>query len=305
MGRRSIKTLLSQGAAGGAWGCFLMICGLILAFPNANNFLWAFVLPICVVCGVGIGAGAGAAIWALEGGVERNWRILSRLAVSILFTIPFFVLLSYGQESHDRALLSAAASVFGLSILLFTSSNIRPWRLIARGTAEPLRLKILFSRGPIRISRTIEELGHSLLAGLPLRASSLFALMVSLLLGANTLSFFWRDQWSYQSLQDLNEVLAATAYFGATVGVSFAARSKWVVLAMAAAINAPWAAWVLPDRQSIDTFLPTILVFFFFALWLLFVLGIVFSPVKKGELQVEYGHTEIRFGKQQWVKESQ
>lgn len=307
MGRRSIKTLLSQGAAGGVCGTFLLLCVMVLSYPNVYNYLPAVVLPFYLLVGAAIGTTAGAAIWALEGGVERNWRILSRVAISTLFKLPLFVLLSYIQKFDSKTLFyrSTAVVLFGLSILLLTSSNIRPWRLIALGTAEPLRLKMLFNRGPIRISRTIEELKDSFLTGLPLRAASLFALMASVLLAIASLSFFWWDQGSYQNIADLTNSLTAIAYFGATVGVSFAARSKLLVLVMAAVVNVPWAVWMLPDGPNPHSFLATILVLFFLGLWLVFVTGIVISPVKKGELQVEYGHTEIRFGKQQWVKESQ
>ncbi|HET6892515.1 MAG TPA: hypothetical protein VFH31_15535, partial [Pyrinomonadaceae bacterium] len=230
----------------------------------------------------------------------------SRVAISTLFKVPLFLLLSSAQKFEQRTLFYryAAVILFGLSILLFTSSNIRPWRLIARGTIEPLRLKVLFSRDSIRISRTTEELRHSFMAGLPLRTASLLGLMVSVLLAIVSLSFFWWDLWTYQGVQDVNERLVMVAYFGVTVGVSFGVRRKWLVLVMAAIVNVPWAVWMLPSGPSNDSAGATILVFCFFYLWLLFVTGIFLSQPKKGELQVEYGHNEIRFGKQQWVKES-
>ena len=307
MERRSIRTLLSQGAAGGACGTFFLLCVMVLSYPSFYNFLPAVLFPFYLVVGAAIGTIAGAVIWTLESGVERNWRILSRAAISTICKLPVFVLLSNIQKFDEKTLIYRyiAAIVFGLAILLFTSSNIRPWRMIARGIPAPLRLKILFSGGPIRISRTIEELKEAVLTGLPLRAAGLFALLVSVLLVIGSSSFFWWDLWSNQTLQDLSDRLTLVAYFSATVGVSFAVRNKWIVLALAAAVNAPWFVWMLPHGPNSDAAGATILVSLFFYLWLLFVTGIFASSVKKGELQVEYGHIEIRFGKQQWVRESQ
>ena len=307
MKSRSGKTLLSQGAAGGACGAFLLLCVMVLSYPGAYNYLPAVILPFYLLLGAGIGTAAGVLIWVLESGVERNWRILSRVAVSTLFNLPVFFLLSYGQKFEQKTVSYryTAAVVFGLTILLFTSSNIRFWRMIARGATGPSRLKILFRRGPIRISREIEELRDAVLTGLPLRAFSLFALMVSALLAIGSFSFFWWGQWSYQSMQDLTDRLGLIAYFGATVGVSFAARGKWLVLIMAAVVNVPWFVWMLPNGPTSDAAGATLVVSLFFYLWLLFVTGIFVTSVKTGELQVEYGHTEIRFGKPQWVRESQ
>ena len=308
MERRSIRTLLSQGAAGGACGTFLLLCVTVLSYPGTYNYLPAVFLPFYLLLGAGIGTAAGLLIWTLERGFERNWRILWRVAVSTLFKLPVFFLLSYAQKFEQKTVFYryTAAILFGLAILFLTSSSIRPWRMIARGTSEPSRLKILFNKGPIRISRTIEELREAILTGLPLRAFSLVALMISVLLAIGSVSFFWWGQWSYQTMQDLSDRLVLVAYFGTTVGVSFAARSKWFVLVMAAAINVSWTFWMLPHgAQTPGAAGATIVVSLFFYLWLLFVTGIFVTSVKKGELQVESGHTEIRFGKQQWVRESQ
>lgn len=307
MKSRSVKTLLSQGAAGGVCGAFFLSCVMVLSYPSVYNYLPAVILPFYLVLGAGIGTAAGVLIWVLESGLERNWRLFSRAAISTIFKLPVFVLLSYIQKFDQKTLVYRyiAAIVFGLSILLFTSSNIRFWRMIARGTSERLKLKILFSRGPIRISRTIEEIRDAVLTGLPLRAFSLFALMVSVLLCIGTFSFFWWQRSSYQTMADLTERLVLVAYFGATAGVSFVARSKWSALVSAAVVNISWAAWMLPNGPHSDAPGATIVVFLFSYLWLLYLTGIFVSSVKKGDLQVEYGHIEIRFGIPQWVRESQ
>ena len=291
MQARSIQTLLSQGAAGGVCGTFLLLCVTVLAYPRVDNYIQAAGLPFYLALGAGVGAAAGAVMWTLEAGVGRNWSILSRVAVSTLFKVPLFVFLSSAQKFEQRTLFYryTAVILFGLSILLFTSSSVRPWRLIARGTFEPLQLKILFSRDSIRISRTTEELRHSFLAGLPLRAASLLGLMISVLLAIVNFSFFWWDLWTYELMQDVNDRLMLVAYFGATVVVSFAVRNKWLVLLMMVLVNVPWVPWMLPNGPSHDAAGATIVVFVFCYSWLLFATGLFCSPAKKGQLRVEYG----------------
>ncbi|HKY26713.1 MAG TPA: hypothetical protein VJM12_02070 [Pyrinomonadaceae bacterium] len=307
MERRSIRTLLSQGAAGGACATFLCTLFLIaVAYPD-EGLVWILVFPVSLAFGMVAGAAAGFAIWISQKVINRNLRVPSRILISTLFTLGLCVLfiLSLGTigaaAENSFGLRFVFHILFGTPIGMLAGSTVRPWRLIARGINGGSTTRVLFRRGPIRISQPIRELGFT---GLPLRAASLFALMVSWLLVTCVLNSVWRGSASLNNLEVLTEFLLATAYFGLTVAVSFTERRKWGVLIIAVLLNVPWAIWMLKTDQPEPNAFALLLVSIFIISWLLFVTGMIVFP-EKGSVQVELGHTEIRFGKQQWVRESQ
>src|SRR5262245_56007078 len=170
-----------------------MLWVLILSTPNVYNFLYLALLPFYLFVGTLNGFVAGSIIWLSKKLLRRNSTIL-RIEIGTFFSVILFIgwsLILIEEPTIQRPLIYRFASVAacGLSIGLLTGSNIRPWRLIARGRTVAPRLKVLFSRDSIRISRTIEELRFSFLTGVPLRVASLVGLMVSLLLVACALSF--------------------------------------------------------------------------------------------------------------------
>lgn len=308
MGRRSLKTLLSQSAAGGALGCFLMLCGKVVWHPSGYNFFVVLFFPIYLFYGALVGISAGTVIWVLQKLCKISLRLLFRVVIAVLFTtLVLAVLFGEGISIDQQSLIWFIPGIsLGLPIGMLTGSNVRPWRLIACGTAAPPKLKVLFSKGPIRISRTTEELGGSFLMGLPLRVASLVGLMVSLLLVACALSFLLWDDWWDGNPTKLIEPLFATAYFVATFCVSSTIRRKSLLLTAALLLNLPLFVWMVESQgRSTDINYVINIAGVFIGFWLLFVLGAVALPKNKGQLQVEYGHAEIRFGKQQWVKESQ
>ena len=254
------------------------------------------------------GAAAGFTIWIAQKVIDRNLRVLWRLIIATLFTEALSVLLiifvlgtleaeaenSFGQRFVFHIL-------FATPIGMLAGSRVRPWRLLARGVNGGSMTRVLFRRGPIRITQPVTELGFT---GLPLRAASLLALMISWLLVACSLTWLWWGWASLNTLEDLTEYGLVTAYFGLTVAVSFTERRKWDVLIIAVLLNVPWATWMLKTDQPEPNAFALLLVSIFVICWLLFVAGMIIFP-QKGSLQVEYGRTEIRFGKPQWVRESQ
>lgn len=306
MERRALRTLLSQGAAGGAVGTFLSTFIAIIYFTE-YGFEIVLLFPFSLLVGMVMGTATGFVIWISQKVINQNLKVPSRIVISILFTIflsvLFTVLLSatlQARAENPSGYRFLYHILFATPIGMLAGSRVRPWRLIARGINGGSMTRVLFKRGPIRISQTIKELG---LTGLPLRVASLLALMVSCLLAAFYFSLLWWERASFKTFVDLTESLLATAYFGLTCAVSFTERRKLDVLIISA-LNVPWAIWMLktdtPDPNPFALLLVTI----FIICWLLFMTGMIGFP-EKGSLQVEYGRTEIRFGKQQWVKETQ
>lgn len=317
MERRSIQTLLSQGAAGGGCGAFLINLFLVALYSNEYDFILVILFPIGLVISVATGAAAGFVIWISEKIIKRNLRVPSRIVVSFLSVLVLSLLqriLLFGSLEAEPGIpvgyLFVSHVVFAIPIGMLAASRVRPWRLISRGFDARPRRKVLFRKDSIRISRTIQELKFSFLTGLPLRVTSLLGLMLSLLATASFLSFFfvnWRaEDWELVShlVDDFIQCVFITVYFAATVLVSFTPLHPWRVLGMAFVLHVPLVAWIINNfgfepLNNVWTFFTSV----FIGLWLLFITGL-FIPTNQGPLQVEHGHTEIRFGKQQWVKES-
>lgn len=312
LGRPSVLTFLSQGAAGGALGNYILAYVMGFFFPD---FVLVLFLPFYLVWGALIGTATGFVIWLLVRLVKRKFTVLVRLVISSLFTILFFViigeLLGLDAEIQDSALYRLSAQfAFPVPIGLLVGSRVQLWSVIARGAATLPKLQVLFNREPIRITRTIGALRFSYLMGLPLRAVSLFGLMASLLTTACFLFLFMEDLSDSETRNVIDELgeafivcLVVTLYFAMSVYVSFNPGQKWAALGVAVFLHAPLTVWIItiPVSSFFHNFL-VVLAAAFSGVWLLFLMGL-FLPARKGPLQVEYGHTEIRFGKPLWVKE--
>jgi hypothetical protein len=299
-----LLTMFSQGAAGGATAAFafMLVIGLLLG--EGADFPLVVFFAAYLLFGALVGLIISLFLWIAGKILRRRLGIMLRilLAISFLSLVPILPSLIDVSGAEWSLFLGSFffGSIFGVPVGILVGSNIRPFRTITYGfTPRRTTAKVLFHSGPIRISRLGEVSKFSLLAGLPLRATSFLALMVSLL----GLPFFLRDWERSANFEDEIGAVIATVYFGLTVCVSFATRSKLIALAMTVGVNALLGAWILHLKlPSMDTDILRATAIAFICFWLLFVGGLLFDKPQGGDLRVEYDPREIRFSQRQLAK---
>jgi len=308
--RKGASTYLSQGAAGGACAAFVYL-GVITAFSTSRDGYWlAMYFPfLAFLCGF-FGTLAGLFIWFAAEILGRKPGILTRVTIAtiIISLVPLlFSLMIVAQNMPLEVLVGPL--VFGLAIGIpvgiFTGTRIRPGHLIAYGIqAQPTAEEVVFSGGPIRISQQIDQMKFAFLSGLMLRFVSLLGLMTSLIALGWAIPHLYRYLPDIYNAPEFTVPIITTCYFFATVYISYATLPKWLVLTLSVSVNALLSTWIdfTVDIQA-NYYFVVIAGSISIGIWLLFVIGRMWLE-KKGPPLVEYGHTEIRFGKAQWVKEA-
>lgn len=299
-----LLTMCSQGAAGGATAAFAFMLVVELLLANGADFPLVVFFAAYLLFAALVGLIISLFLWIAGKILRRRLGIILRilLAVSFLSLFPILPALFDPTGAEWSLVLGSLffGSIVGVPVGILPGSNIRPFRIIAYGfTPRRTATKVLFHSGPIRISRLGEVSRFSLLTGLPLRATSLLALMVSVL----WLPFFLRDWERSANFEDEMGAVIATVYFGLTVCISFATRSKLIALAMTVGVNALLGAWILDLKlPGMDTDILRGIAIVFICFWLLFVGGLLFDKPQGGELQVEYDPGESRFAKRQLAR---
>src|SRR5438477_12634867 len=87
MEQKSVGILISQAAAGGALGNFLLTFGVILFTPNLYNFLLFGYFPIILALGAAVGIIAGIVIWFSQVMLKRSLGFLVRSTLAIISII--------------------------------------------------------------------------------------------------------------------------------------------------------------------------------------------------------------------------
>jgi len=279
MEKKSLVTLISQGAAGGAISYFLLALELILSEPNFYNYMLFRLLPTMLAIGSVIGMLAGTLIWFAQMLLKRTPGFLMRSALILVsgFIVGTAGWLVFKQEAYESITWTQYVvdiCLFVLPVGVLTGSRIKPLGLIVFGPSAGFPGK--------HYAQWL-----SLPAASLLRLAGAFGFMESLLVLAYWASSYVVAEWMgidrpiLFRRDDLTLIAVAVLYFAATVYASYAGPPR-VLLVVLALTNGPLILWAFRDiRNSRYDFL-TISAFIFIGLWIVLLADRVFSSKTLG-----------------------
>jgi hypothetical protein len=273
--RKTIWTYLSQGAAGGMVGCFLMSAVSAVFYPAGYySFLYLVVLPLQLAFGAILGSIIGGFVWLPAKLLKRRPGFVARSAIVLGITSLLNVAVSYwisestGEPGRQWSLLLIGlVCALALPMVLLTGSRIRPGHLLFLGA------------GP-RSKRHNFGSWLAFPAGALLRVASILALSESVLVLVICISEL-RSEWFRPIVREhLPEVVLAVVYFATSAYFSIRTPTKFVLLPAAVLLNIP-LAFLLVNQQHSDTPYSAYLVYSFagfIGLWAVYALGRLIAP---------------------------
>lgn len=279
---RRIARFLYRAGIGGALGGYVLLVGLVLdeviEHPPGHFFIPLLVIlafPFYMLAGFALAVVTSALTLFLEDLIEEKMTLLARAIVMSVFSV--IVLLgvkSIGEQLEwvvvKQMLLPGLALGFPAGLL--ATANMHPGKRLIYGSRDPVGIRDL-EANPI-------FLPIGMIAGMALRLVGVIGLMVSIL----ALPVFWTKSEIHERL-----VMAyAIYYFAATAFVSLFIRSRGVVVAAAAFLNALLLVLAMYWEPSggVESPLPMAL-FVLATLWLMFI-GTWARPVRRGQLKASY-----------------
>src|SRR6185295_4412257 len=207
--RKTILTYLSQGAAGGMIGSFLVAVFIVALHPAGYySFLYLVVLPAQLAFGAIWGSITGGFAWLLAKLLKRRPGFAARSAIVFGITSLLSVAVSYwtsestGEPDQQWSLLLVIGLVCALDlpIVLMTGSRIRPGHLIFLGAG-------------LRNKRNNVGSWLAFPVGALLRVASIFALFESVLVLVICISELGSEWLGPFVREHMPEVVLAVIYF--------------------------------------------------------------------------------------------
>ena len=274
--RKTILTYLSQGAAGGMIGFFLVAVFIVALHPAGYySFLYLVVLPAQLAFGAIWGSITGGFAWLLAKLLKRRPGFAARSAIVFGITSLLSVAVSYwtsestGEPDQQWSLLLVIGLVCALDlpIVLMTGSRIRPGHLIFLGAG-------------LRNKRNNVGSWLAFPVGALLRVASIFALFESVLVLVILISELSSEWFGPMVREHLPEVALAVVYFAASTYLSIRTPSKFVLLPAALLLNVPLAFLIVSPQQSGSSYSEYLVYFFaaFIGLWAIYTLGRLIAP---------------------------
>jgi hypothetical protein len=262
-----------QAATGCILGLYVWLLVATFYSTNGYKFVFVFVLLYIVPAGAVLGPAIGGVIWLLAWRFRSDLPLLVRIAVAVAVGIVAFsaLSLSFGQFSEEVFVSLVGPSLaVGIPIGMLVGSGLEPLRIIAFGLIGRHT-----SQGDKRAKLAIPS---RLIAGTPLRLFSLFGLSISLFVLIYNLS---RDTYYDVPLSTL-----FTAYFLASVFISFSCQRTWIVRSGGLLLTLPLLFLIQKYlRSGVDDAKVTITAsVLFLLLWIPFLIGYRI-PTRRASLQ--------------------
>ncbi|MEP6819873.1 MAG: hypothetical protein ABJA18_10090 [bacterium] len=267
--KRTILTLLSQGAVGGMFGYFLVIVLSTALYPNNYSFIYFIVLPVFLAFGAFCGAVTGLFVWLPSVRLKRKIGFIPRTLITAGAMSLLSIALSYRmpEEQVSTWWLACFVCAMYLPIVLMTGSGIRPGRVLVFGSSRCSPRRSL--RGWLAIPPAVL-----------LRVASIFGLLESSLVLAVWISARM-SRWSSASpLEGLPAILLAITYFLTSTYLSLRTPRKIVLLPLAIGLNMP-VAFLMVTENQLDTLASDFLAYSYFGficLWMVYTVGCLIAP---------------------------
>jgi len=270
--QKRIWTFLSQGAAGGAIGYFLMLLCCLGIQPGGWSLVYLVILPIFLFLGAVLGVVVGVFLWLVSLLLQRRLGFAARAFVVFSVTTLLGILLSYLLDLSPTApapvaLIVVLAGVLEFPIVLMTGSSIRPCHLLLLG-AEPRNTRHNFGSW------------ISYPTGFLLRVVSIFGLFESVMLLALWISVTPQEWWELSGPVYEAAVVLAVFYFPTSVYLSFKTPRKALLLPTVVLLNVPMAAGIV-HLTNVATEVSIFLSYLLLTpicLWAAYTLGCLIAP---------------------------
>jgi hypothetical protein len=269
--QKSIWTFLSQGAAGGTIGYFLVLLCWLGIQPSGLGLVYVVGLPIFLFLGAVFGAVVGVFIWCVSMLLNSRLGFVARAFIILSVTTFLGILLANlsGLSPTEKPPLDLAlglAGMLALPIVVMTGSSISPGHLLWLGsgpwsTRDNFGSWVAYPTG--FLLRFVSVLG--------------FFETLMMLVWISAASAEWLE---FSETEYVAAIVMAAFYFPTSFFFSLKTPRKALLLPTVIFLNVPLAAWVI-RLTNFATEGSTFLAYVFLAvigLWAVYTLACLIAP---------------------------